>query len=84
MSIKCVRTTLDIEDDVLQAAKELARQEGGTVGQIISRLARCGLGASSTAATRSFTTRNGVPVFPPRGEAVTSEHIQELMDEDGI
>lgn len=38
-----MRTTLDIEDDVLQAAKELARQEGGTAGQVISALARRGL-----------------------------------------
>lgn len=35
-----MRTTLDIDDDVLQAAKELARAEGCTAGQIISRLVR--------------------------------------------
>jgi hypothetical protein len=35
-----MRTTLDIEDDVLQAAKELARREGRTAGQVISELAR--------------------------------------------
>jgi hypothetical protein len=28
-----MRTTLDIEDDVLQAAKELAQREGRTAGQ---------------------------------------------------
>lgn len=38
-----MRTTLDIEDDVLQAAKELAQREGSTAGQIISLLARRGL-----------------------------------------
>jgi len=38
-----MRTTLDIEDDVLQAAKELAQRDGGTAGQVISRLARRGL-----------------------------------------
>ena len=31
-----MRTTLDIEDDVLQAAKELAKHEGGTTGQMLS------------------------------------------------
>lgn len=38
-----MRITLDIEDDVLQAAKELALQKNSTVGQIISNLARQGL-----------------------------------------
>lgn len=31
-----MRTTLDIEDDVLRAAKELAQQEGSTAGRVIS------------------------------------------------
>jgi Arc/MetJ family transcription regulator len=35
-----MRTTLDIDDDVLAAAKELARHEGATAGQIVSRLLR--------------------------------------------
>ena len=35
-----MRTTLDIEDDVLLAAKELARRSGSSAGQVLSRLAR--------------------------------------------
>jgi hypothetical protein len=35
-----VRTTLDIEDDVLAAAKELARRQGTSAGQVVSRLLR--------------------------------------------
>jgi len=31
-----MRTTLDIDDDVLQAAKELARRERKTAGAMIS------------------------------------------------
>jgi hypothetical protein len=38
-----MRTTLDIDDDVLQAAKELARRQGKTAGRIVSELARRGL-----------------------------------------
>jgi hypothetical protein len=79
-----MRTTLDIEDDVLQAAKELARREGGTAGQVISALARRGLAAGPTKARKSFRTRNGVPILPSRGEVVTLEHIEKLMDEEGI
>ena len=42
-----MRTTLDIADDVLQAAKERARREGKTAGEVISDLARRALTAPS-------------------------------------
>lgn len=35
-----MRTTLDIDDDVLEAAKELAQAEGKTAGAMLSELAR--------------------------------------------
>jgi hypothetical protein len=79
-----MRTTLNIEDDVLQAAKELAQREGGTAGQILSKLARRGLTAPSATAKKTYLTRNGVPVLPSRGEAVTLEHIRQLMDQEGV
>jgi len=79
-----MRTTLDIEDDVLEAAKELARLEGATAGSVISRLARNGLTQPSSGKKRVTRYRNGVPLFPSRGEIVTMEHIQKIMDEEGI
>ncbi len=79
-----MRTTLDIEDDVLQAAKELAQRDGGTAGQIISTLARRGL-AGSTAKLRKISgSRGGVPLLPSRGEVVTLERVRNLMDEEGV
>ena len=77
-SICGMRTTLDIDDDVLQAAKEMAAREHCSVGSIFSRLARLGLLAQPT-------SKNGVPIFPPRtGEVVTTEHMQKLMDQEGV
>jgi len=70
-----MRTTLDIEDDVLQAAKELAQREGGTAGQVISTLARRGLAAPATPPGKPSAAR---------GEVVTLERIQNLMDLEGI
>ena len=35
-----MRTTLDIDDDILEAAKELARAEKKTAGRVLSELAR--------------------------------------------
>ncbi len=77
-----MRTTLDIEDDVLQAAKELAQRDGTTAGQVISSLARRGLNTPET--KRRAGPRGGVPVLPSRGELVTLEHVQSLRDEEGV
>jgi hypothetical protein len=38
-----MRTTLDLDDDVLAAARELAADERRSIGAIISELARRGL-----------------------------------------
>jgi hypothetical protein len=79
-----MRTTLDIEDDVLQAAKELAQREGGTAGKVISNLARRGLTNPSAKQKKSSGTRGGVPLLASRGEVVTLERIQNLMDQEGV
>jgi hypothetical protein len=79
-----MRTTLDIEDDVLQAAKELAQREGGTAGQVISALARRGLAGSHTKSKKKPGSRGGVPLLPSRGEVVTLERVQNLMDKEGV
>jgi hypothetical protein len=79
-----MRTTLDIEDDVLQAAKELAQREGGTAGKVISNLARRGLTNPSAKSKKSYGSRGGVPLLASRGEVVTLEHVQNLMDQEGV
>jgi hypothetical protein len=79
-----MRTTLDIEDDVLQAAKELAQREGATAGRVISILARRGLASPHTKPKKSSGTRGGVPLLASRGEVVTLERIQNLMDQEGV
>jgi hypothetical protein len=79
-----MRTTLDIEDDVLQAAKELAGSDGSTAGRVISALARRGLAAQNSNPEKSSRLRNGVPVIASRGEIITMEHVQKIMVEEGI
>jgi hypothetical protein len=80
-----MRTTLDIDDDVLQAAKELARRERKTAGRVLSELARRGLteakGSSSTesAAREAFL---GFRPFARRGMIVTNEMIDRLREEE--
>jgi hypothetical protein len=74
-----MRTTLDIDEDVLQAAKELAASRRSSVGRVLSDLARQAL--QPTAKERPL--RNGVPLFPPRPGArvVTMEVVNRLRDE---
>jgi hypothetical protein len=72
-----MRTTLDVDDDVLQAAKELAEMRRKTAGQILSELARKGLQRS-----RSVRVRNGVPLLPSEpGRIVTTRMVDDLLDE---
>jgi Arc/MetJ family transcription regulator len=49
-----MRTTLDLDDDVLASAKEIARREGKTAGRVLSELARQALTrpAADAAASR--------------------------------
>ena len=78
-----MRTTLDIEDDILLAAKDLARQRGTTAGRVLSELARRGLTARPSSAARR-KTRSGVPLIRSRGDVVTVEKIEEIADHEGV
>ena len=74
-----MRTTLDIDEDVLETAKELAARRGTTAGRVLSDLARTALMPRA----RTPRKRNGVPILPPRKRAglVTPEVINRLRDE---
>ena len=75
-----MRTTLDLDDDILQAAKELAAARGSTAGKVLSELARRGLARAGEAAQ----VRNGVPLLAPRGAGeprVTMRRVNELRDD---
>jgi hypothetical protein len=78
-----MRTTLDIEDDVLNAAKDRARREKKTVGLVISELARQALtGFPGEKALQSPKAVYGVHPFEKRGGLVTNELVDRLRDED--
>jgi hypothetical protein len=83
-----VRTTLDIEDDVLAAAKELARRHGTSAGQMVSRLLRAalnGTGVSAQAQAVEEPAIAGFRLFPALGaRVVTNEAIDQLRDEAGL
>jgi hypothetical protein len=81
-----MRTTLDIDDDVLLAAKEVARRERRTAGKVLSELARRGLLQGSDRSLKKAGSNEvflGFHPFAPRGTVVTNElidHIREDFD----
>ena len=73
-----MRTTLDLDPDVLQAVKELAKARGVTAGKLLSDLARKAL--ERPAQSR---VRNGVPLLPRRPAGTprpTMKLVNELRD----
>ena len=74
-----MRTTLDIDDDVLTAARELASAKKTTAGRVISDLARKALTHPSDFA---LVKKNGFWVLPRRGGVVTTELVDRLSEDD--
>lgn len=83
-----MRTTLDIEDDVLAAARELASRQGTTAGQMVSRLLRAALSGTPSSlpgAEKPIPRVAGLRPFQARGGAVvTNEQIDQLREETGL
>ena len=78
-----MRTTLEIADDVLQAARERARREGSTMGAVLSDLARLAL--TSHREDRHHGEQKparGFQPFPSRGVVVTNDLIDRLREDD--
>jgi hypothetical protein len=75
-----MRTTLAIDDDVLEAARSLSEAAGKSLGEVISELARRGLAPRAQAADEE-----GFPVFSvSRGaRPITLEVVQKALEEAG-
>ena len=72
-----MRTTLELDDDVVAAARELAAGERRSLGSVISELARRGLTPGRVEA------EGHLPVIrvPPGTRAITPEMVQRALDE---
>lgn len=79
-----MRTTLDIETDVLSAAKDLARQKNVGVGKVVSELLRQALTGNMGPDVPSTDSVTGFEPFPARGVVVSNELINRLRDAEGI
>jgi hypothetical protein len=75
-----MRTTLSLDDDILNAARSLSEAEGRSLGEVISELARRGL-----APRPESSEEEGFPVFsvPPGAKPITLDMVQKAFEEGG-
>jgi Ribbon-helix-helix protein, copG family len=82
-SIRCMRTTLSIDDDVLRAVKERAKRQRRSIGEVLSDLARQALtGQYNTGPGATPEAFHDFEPFPHRGPAVSSGLIDQLREEE--
>ena len=83
-----MRTTLDISDDVLFAAKEVARRERRTIGDVLSTWARASLlrpePALGALTAEEPLAHYGITPLPRRGGVVTNEMVNRIRDDESI
>jgi hypothetical protein len=76
-----MRTTLTIDDDLLQAARSLSRERSESIGKVISDLARRGLYSIRSVYEKS--SPDDLPAFHVREDSppITPEQIKAAEDE---
>ena len=72
-----MRTTLDIADDVLFAAKDFARRDGKTIGQVLSELARRALQMPHAAEPSALAQGTTAPTEPAETDETTEAPAQD-------
>lgn len=75
-----MRTTVDLDEDILQTVKHMARERSQSLGRVLSDLVRRGLQPAKT----TMNMRNGVPILPRKAGArpVTSQIVKDLLEND--
>ncbi len=78
-----MRTTLDIDEDILAAARERARRERKSMGALLSELARRGMSLpEGSYSVQESEGPYGLRPFPSREGIVTNELINKLREDD--
>lgn len=78
-----MRTTLDLDDALLEAARSVAAQSKRSLGAVISEWARRGLSPRGDGAGRR---KGRIPTFdvPPDAAPLNPARIKELVDDEGL
>jgi hypothetical protein len=75
-----MRTTINVDDDVLDAARSMARVERRPLGVVVSDLLRRGLEPSES----GIDDEDGFPVFrvPPGSPPITDDMVARALNDD--
>jgi hypothetical protein len=73
-----MRTTLDLDDDIVAAARELAAQQHRSLGRVVSELARRGLTPGQIEAEGDLPVIRVPAGTPP----ITPEMVRRGLEED--
>ena len=75
-----MRTTVDLGEEILRVAKDLAREREQSLGRVLSDLVRQAL----QPANAFIVPPNGIPILPriPGGRPVTSQDVKDLLEMD--
>lgn len=81
-----MRTTINLAEDALIAARNVARRERISLGDAVSELIRRGsaAGDSGLSASRQPALRGRFALLPVRDEVVTPQHVRDLMEHEDI
>jgi hypothetical protein len=76
-----MRTTLNIDDDVLDTIRAMASRDRKPVGEVVSAMLRRAVEPPAASEARK---RNGIPLFPvaPNARMVTPEVVKELLEDE--
>jgi hypothetical protein len=77
-----MRTTIDLDEDVLLAVQERARREKRSAGKVLSELARQAIAAQRGRTGQTGRSRHGFQPLPRRGAAVSNALIDRLREEE--
>jgi len=79
-----MRTTINIDEDAVLAARHMAQRERISLGDAVSELVRRGTRQPDTALVQSAPLRGRFALLPVRDEVITPQHVRELMEREGI
>ena len=81
-----MRTTLNLDEDALIAARNVAQRDRLSLGEAVSELIRRGATAGSghLSRQRRVALRGRFALLPVREEVITPQHVRELMEREGI
>jgi site-specific recombinase XerD len=85
-----MRTTLDIDNDLLEAAKELARKQNISAGQVVSQLLRRALTGQPENLSTSQAVKPKIPSvagfhpFPAGKAVVSNDTVNRLREDEGV